>query len=379
MPLALISLLLAQQGQPVPQQPYLRYTTQDACNRTVTYYLSEGDKSLPLAVYIQGSGHSSLFIQRQNRIAPNSGHATIRDALDGKARLLIVEKPGVNFLDTGATPIDDPALKTFRQEHSLERWTEALKASIKAAKAEVNTAKLLVIGHSEGGLVAAKLANDLTEITHVAVLAGGGPTNLYDLARLARAGSFYNHVSPDPLVREARLIEDAKAVMADPHNTEKLFLGHPYLKWSSWMGTSVIEQLRSSKAKVFVGHGEEDKAKDVTSSDMLYAELVALQRDATYMRIPKADHSFRFEDEPNRDGWLEVMQRIRDWFTEERVAILAADTSRKLSPMRFHEQSPLPTKIESSLLASLPDHQPDVVAEAKRVPGPLSQPIRARA
>jgi predicted esterase len=314
MPLALLTLLLAHQGQPVPRQPYLRYTTQDAYNRTVTYYLSEGDKSLPLAVYIQGSGHASLFIQAQNRIAPNSGHATIRDALDGKTRLLIVEKPGVNFLDTGATPIDEPALKTFRQEHSLERWTEAVKASIKAAKAETSSTKLLVIGHSEGGRVAAKLAHDLPEVTHVAILAGGGPTHLYDLARLARAGSFYNHVSPDPLTRESRLIEDAKAVMADPTSTEKLFLGHPYLKWSTWMQASVLDLLKESKAKVFIGHGEEDRAMDVTSSDMLYAELTVRGKDVVYARIPEADHSFKHSKEPNCDGWLEIMQRIRDWF-----------------------------------------------------------------
>src|SRR4051812_39293573 len=87
----------------VPSQPYERYFTIDQFGRTITFYLSELPKDapakLPLVVYIQGSGCQSNFGQHDGRTFPQNGHATVGDAVRGRARLLIVEKPGVKFLD----------------------------------------------------------------------------------------------------------------------------------------------------------------------------------------------------------------------------------------------------------------------------------------
>ena len=44
----------------------------------------------------------------------------------------------------------------------------------------MDAARTLVIGHSEGGIVAAYVAAKLPKVTHVASLAGGGPTQLFD-------------------------------------------------------------------------------------------------------------------------------------------------------------------------------------------------------
>jgi hypothetical protein len=85
----------------VPRQPYERYFTYDRFGREITFYLSEAtDKTpLPLMVYIQGSGCGSLFKNQDDRVVPASGHITLQVAAQAKARALIVEKPGVKFLD----------------------------------------------------------------------------------------------------------------------------------------------------------------------------------------------------------------------------------------------------------------------------------------
>src|SRR5436309_139994 len=52
----------------VPKQPYERYFTRDRFDREITFYISETGshrEPLPLVVFIQGSGCSSLFV-RQN-------------------------------------------------------------------------------------------------------------------------------------------------------------------------------------------------------------------------------------------------------------------------------------------------------------------------
>lgn len=90
----------------VPRQPYDRYFTQDALGRTITFYLSEepAEDPLPLVVYVQGSGCGSLFAKRgetdpEVAVAGQAGHSTFADVVRGRARLLIIEKPGVSYLD----------------------------------------------------------------------------------------------------------------------------------------------------------------------------------------------------------------------------------------------------------------------------------------
>ena len=124
--------------------PYRRYTTTDSLGRTITFYLSiapveKPEAKLPVVLWIQGSGCQSLFT-----------------------------KPG-------------------DKEHTLPRWAEANAAALKAAWTlpGVDAGRTLVIGHSEGAIVAARVAADLPGVTHVASLAGGGPTQLFSLAELA--------------------------------------------------------------------------------------------------------------------------------------------------------------------------------------------------
>jgi len=51
----------------VPRQPYERYFTTDRLGREITFYVSErpaAPTSLPLVVFVQGSGCGSCFVER---------------------------------------------------------------------------------------------------------------------------------------------------------------------------------------------------------------------------------------------------------------------------------------------------------------------------
>src|SRR5438046_1358627 len=108
----------------VPGQPYNRYFTKDRFDRRVTFYVSEGpaEPPLPLALYVHGSGAQSNFVLSDGRIRGDNGHNTIADVLRGHARLVIVEKLGVEFL---RQPAEGGASLDFWREHTLERWSEA--------------------------------------------------------------------------------------------------------------------------------------------------------------------------------------------------------------------------------------------------------------
>lgn len=299
--------------------PYTRYHTLDRFHRRIAFYVSgDQDEPLPIVVSILGSGAYSNFIQRDGRVL--DAHRIDREVFDGKAHLLIVEKPGVAYLedhpDRGLATQGTPE---FRREHTLERWSEAVSAALRAARRLplADAGRCLVIGHSEGGIVAARVAADNDLVTHVASLAGGGPPLLFDFLELARAGGlgmYYKDLTPDPKLQVARLLADVAEIQSDPDNPDKFYLGHPYRKWSSFWRSSTLEELLKTKARIFVAQGAEDmKGKRVAGFDVLLATLLGHGGDVTARLVEGADHGFGIADQSGRDGWKEMFEEIRNW------------------------------------------------------------------
>ncbi|RNC80793.1 MAG: alpha/beta fold hydrolase [Phycisphaera sp.] len=282
-------------------QPFYRYETTDEFDRIITFYISEpvGDDDLPLVVWIQGSGFGSHFQERDGRVARVGGSHSVVEESRGRARVLLIEKPGTSFLDVPEQPgsaVGSPV--EFREQHTLDRWAAAIEAAIRASWAveQVSRDRVLVMGHSEGGIVSAAVAARMPEVTHVALLAGGGPTQLYSLLRLARQGAFG---APEWTADEAEswLLTGWERVLNDPESADALYLGHPHRRWSTFMTTSPAALLDQSDAFVFIGQGLEDRAVDPSSADVLYAQLLSKGRRVEQMLVKGADHSFnRFED-----------------------------------------------------------------------------------
>src|SRR5262249_8734654 len=141
----------------------------------------------PLGVLVQGAGCASIFPKKDGKLVEGVQQLLVA-AGNGGLRVLIVEKPGVHFGDSPKEPESSAeGSAEFRQEHVLPRWVEALNAAVGAGQwiGGVDYSRTLAVGHSEGGIVAAHLAAVNPRVTHVALLAGGGPTQLFDLLELA--------------------------------------------------------------------------------------------------------------------------------------------------------------------------------------------------
>jgi dienelactone hydrolase len=311
---------------------YERYTTTDAIGRTITFYLSKPANipdgahaaPLPLAVCVQGSGSQSAFLlvdsPKGQRIASGGPDAALLSQFRERLRVLVVEKPGVEFLVQPAQPgAATEASETFRKEHTLERWVEAIRAATDAALAMpgIDPARVLAVGHSEGGQVVCHLAAKEPRITHVASLAGGGPTQLFDLLDLARRGMFGGGGGGPGATADAavRMIEEGwKRVLADPDAFDEFFLGHPHRRWSSFLRTSPVAGALASKAKFFLAQGTDDAATSIHAADMLYAELLAQGRDVRYERVERGDHGFMTPADTTRQGWRDIFGKVGEWF-----------------------------------------------------------------
>jgi dienelactone hydrolase len=205
-----------------------RYFTQDKYGRKITFYLSRpktSDARLPLIVFIQGSGCISQFTKRGELIYGGMQNLMLQAAQD-RARVLTVEKPGVNFLDSNDRPgTAEKCSPEFLAEHTLDRWGEAVGASLKAARQlpGINTERMLVAGHSEGGLVAARVTAENPQVTHVASLAGGGPTQLFDLVEIAREQAEPSGDGAAKADPGESVYDGWKQIQADPESTTKFF------------------------------------------------------------------------------------------------------------------------------------------------------------
>jgi dienelactone hydrolase len=306
--------------EPVAGQPYEKFSTRDRFGREITFYLSKagaGRNPLPLVAYIEGSGCGSRFEERNGKILPAGGHIVVADVFKDRARVLVVEKPGVKYLFQPEGDCKGSA--EFNREHTLERWAEANEAAIRAARKLplIDKSRLLVVGHSEGGLVACRVAREAPAIvTHVSTIAGGGASQLFDLIALARRGELFDEVSPDAEARAQYVLGKWREIESDPTSPEKFFFGFAYRRWSTFLAASPIEELNAVRAKIYVAQGTADVAVDPSSADALFAQLVSRNKQVTYDRVEGANHSFRIKSKPKTDGWRELFERIMKWFSE---------------------------------------------------------------
>jgi uncharacterized protein (TIGR03067 family) len=182
-----------------------------------------------------------------------------------------------------------------------------------------------VVGHSEGGIVAAHLAAANSHVTHVALLAGGGPTQLFDLLEQAARPRRADEPAGQIAARVRRLEAGWAGVRADPESADRLWLGHPHRRWSSFLKTSTQEGLLASRAAVFLAQGTADTSASVAGFEALRAELAARGRDVTAERLEGYDHAFRRPGSApdDNDGMQELLRRVAGWFLEKSKPLAA--------------------------------------------------------
>ncbi len=293
----------------VSGQPYFRFFIPETKNTPrITFYLSENrtDKPLPLVIYIQGSGNSSHFIKlNDGKTVPQNGHITLTDLIQNKARVLIVEKPGVEFLG------HDTENREFDLAFWLNSWRDQIIKSIRyvIANGNIDTSHIIIIGHSEGGLAAAAVANKLNgSIKSVCLIAGEGISQYYSLYRFAEKGVFFTNQVNNGLTPVDSLEKTWRMILEDPFSVQKKFWGFTYLRWSSFLSTSVYVQLKDFDGNILIIQSEEDQNVFPESAKILYTGLKSKGRNANLIMIPHADHSFNLSDNPDVNGWETVLK-----------------------------------------------------------------------
>jgi len=299
-------------AQPLPGTGFERHQTVDAEGRPVTFYVTPaGSEARPLVLYIQGSGCTPMFRRDGERL--RAGYASALAPLaNPRLRVVTVEKPGIRPESVGPTDGTAEGCSTeFRRDHTLDRWLASLHAALAAARQLPGSRSeaTLVIGHSEGGTVAARLARRDGQVSHVAVLSAGGQGAEFDMIERARR-------SATPGGEEAAMAEAEarwRAIRERPGSDEMVW-GHPFRRWSSFGQAIPAEDLLATRASVFLVHGTRDESVPIASFDLTTLVLARRDRVET-LRLEGADHALNHPGQAPPEGLRAVFSRVLGWYS----------------------------------------------------------------
>jgi dienelactone hydrolase len=282
------------------------HTISDHYGRPIIYHISRPAKPAPLLLVIQGSGCGAV-LQGVGASAQSNLYDLQGFAAEGRFAVMAVEKPFARAEASGGSA--EACGQKFNEDFTVERWLVALRAAIADARRDpiVDHRRFMVIGMSEGAVMASLLAQADKGVTDVAAIGGSGTTQIFDFMVRAYTDCF------DRSVCIAEIDQQLSAIRGAPDSATQFAWGHPYRRWSSFFAVDPGTALLQSKARVYLAFGTADESTPPLSQEVAVAKLLAAGRDVTVRRVIAANHGLML---PGQDfSALEhEYRRIFDWF-----------------------------------------------------------------
>ena len=176
---------------------------------------------------------------------------------------------------------------------------------------------VLLVGSSEGGVVAADVAVHDSRVTHLLMMAsGGGWTQAEELEWELNHGR---------RVPEASNIEELHAkfaeIQSDP-NGDTMWFGHPFRMWSSYLWFRSMDGLTTSSIPIFLAQGSEDQAIAGSARAMRDGFDRLGLTNLTYVEYPGLDH--HFNDAAGESGLAALQRDASAWM--EATGLIAGGT-----------------------------------------------------
>ena len=231
--------------------------------------------------------------------------------------LILISKKSFPFeRKAGDTLVSKLYYENETLKYRVWQADEVLKHCTK--KLFTNLAKIVVLGHSEGTDVVAKLGTINKKITHIGFWSGGANTQFYDFALFDRKETIAgNNTEIEFKNKFENLTATMKNIFDNPNLTDKYWFGCTYKRWSAFSEPS-IESLLKIKVPIFVVHGAKDNSVPVESSLLIPIEFIRYKKtNLTYKLYPDLDHNLDIpaknqNEEPIRK-WDEIFEEFIKW------------------------------------------------------------------
>ena len=172
----------------------------------------------------------------------------------------------------------DKCGKGFHLHNNFRRWMSDYMEFISTTLRQlpVKPRNVVLVGISEGGMVAARVARARADITHLVVIGDGGWSMRDNLGLL---------VGPDVVSNEW------SKIAGDPGSIDKSWLGNPYRYWFDVMDYSPLEDYLALDIPVLIAMGERDKSvPSVSALEVQKAAAASGKKNIGVVIYPGADH-----------------------------------------------------------------------------------------
>ena len=329
----LIPLLTFGQSDPRMEeyQHKIIFTKSDTINYHI-YSKGKIEGKSKILIFFHGSGGNPLFMQSiktdtlkvvengetknkiQKSIFINSSVPFDLDRISDDYVFVLISKKGVPF---SADKDSYKPSQIFYNNESLNyrvwQGDEVIKDLIK--KFIKNPKKVVIIGHSEGSDVVAKLGYKNKKITHIGYWAGGANTQYYDFALFIQRGVQSGKITQTEANKSLdTLFTDIKNIENDPNNSKRQWLGNPYRRWSQFTEPSIDNLLKISKP-LFVAVAGKDESVPLESSLLIPIEFIRHKKDnLTFKIYPDYNHSFAIPPKNENEEWSWKFMNVFDDF-----------------------------------------------------------------
>jgi esterase/lipase len=230
---------------------------------------------------------------------------------------VIISKKGTPFLD-----IDDKFIPNnlyYKNEGLNYRVWQGDKVINDITKKYLKKpTKIVILGHSEGSDVVAKLGHLNKKVTHIGYWAGGANTQYYEFALMIQKSVLKGEFTQEEAIPKLdSLFMVINSIQNEPNNTEKQWWGNSYRRWSQF-SEPPIENLLQINKPLFVAVAGKDNSVPFESSLLIPIEFNRHnKKNLTFKMYPNYDHSFSIppknETEKRIRGFMIVFEEFMKW------------------------------------------------------------------
>jgi esterase/lipase len=230
---------------------------------------------------------------------------------------VVISKKGIPFLNEKKQFVPDE--KFYANEgldYRVWQGDEVIRDITK--RMIIKPSKLVVIGHSEGSNVVAKLGHINKKVTHIGYWAGGANTQYYDFALMVQKKVQIGEIKQEEAINQLdSLFMAVKNIQKEPDNINKDWWGNSYRRWSQFTFPSIDNLLKINKP-IFVAVGTLDENVPFESSLLIPIEFARYNKtNLTYKMYKNYNHGFYKKPEKEGDYWsnefMTVFEEFMKW------------------------------------------------------------------
>lgn len=246
--------------------------------------LNNPDSASPIVLFIGGSGFTSY------KWYLNDYFSTWKSPI----MLFAIQKLGIKKF---SNELLSKPNNQFLKHNFFGQWVADYSEFLGLAKelGIFKNRKIIVMGVSEGGLLASYLGKNFELIDMVILCNSGLMETKEELQLIANKNGFKGSIQPI-----------FNQISDDSISYEKYFMGQTYKYWYSLFNQSSFNYLNKLKKPILIVHGTKDANCPIESADLVYK----LENKVDYYRINEMDH---FYNKESRSIKNQVFDSIEKW------------------------------------------------------------------